>query len=62
MARFMNHSCEPNAYAKVICTTTNISLPGEIMVSLNKYFIDIHSIHNYTYVKMFYTYINDKCF
>ena len=26
MARFMNHSCEPNAYAKVITTTTTTPL------------------------------------
>ena len=30
MARFMNHSCEPNAYAKIISTTSYDKLGDEV--------------------------------
>lgn len=36
MARFMNHSCQPNAYAKVISVETEIGQDKKIMVFSNR--------------------------
>lgn len=54
MARFINHSCEPNAYAKVI-TTTNTTIVNNIeVVDINKHIIiyaarDINENEEITY-------------
>lgn len=50
MARFMNHSCQPNAYARIILVDTDFGPEKKIVVFANR---DISSGEEVTYGKLF---------
>jgi SET domain len=54
MARFMNHSCQPNAYAKILSIDTDLGQERKIVVLANR---DIAAGEEVTYGALIYIYI-----